>query len=149
MHVNVEPKGVRNVKVLTAAIAGLVMLSCSALPAHASTAAEKTKLGNQLLGQGLANDALIFYDQAVDINPYYWPAYLNRGKALLRLGQTRYAMDDFKKTLQLNPDASEARRYLGGGRRSSATRRSKPVPIAKSETRSKSTKESAKKFTAK
>lgn len=119
-------------KVLTAVLASFVVLSWSAHPVIAASAEEKTRLGNQLLGHGYPSDALIFYDQAVDINPYYWPAYLNRGKALLRLGQRRYAMDDFKKTLQLNPGASEARRYLGGGSRSPGARRTKATSATKS-----------------
>lgn len=80
----------------------------------AATAEEKVKLGDKLLKQGYASDALLFYDQAVDLNQYYWPAYLNRGKALLQLGQKRFALDDFKKVLQLNPDSAEARHYLTG-----------------------------------
>ena len=137
-------------KVLTAAIAGFIVLSLSALPAHAGSAEEKTRLGNQLLGRGYPNDALIFYDQAVDINPYYWPAYLNRGKALLRLGQRRYAMDDFKKTLQLNPEASEARQYLGGTRRSTASQGTKSKAATKTAPPPKAaTKEAARQSAAK
>ena len=132
-------------KVLTTAIAGFVVLSCSLPPALASSAEEKTRLGNQLLERGYPNDALIFYDQAVDINPSYWPAYLNRGKALLRLGQRRYAMDDFKKTLQLNPDDAEARRYLGSGRRSPASRSTRPQTATKAPRAQKTvTKEASK-----
>lgn len=107
-------------------LACLVLFLSLWQPVCAATAEEKVKLGNRLLNDGYADQALIFYDQAVDINPHYWPAYLNRGKALLRLGQRRYAMDDFKKTLELNPDASEARRLLGSGRRTGRSSANKP-----------------------
>ena len=83
----------------------------------AATAEEKVKLGNQLLSQDYAQGALAFYDQAIDLNPYFWPTYLNRGKALLKLGQRRLAMDDFHKTLELNPDSTEAKHYLGNSYR--------------------------------
>lgn len=106
-------------------------------PVWAAGAEEKVKLGNRLLNEGYPDQALIFYDQAVDINPHYWPAYLNRGKALLRLGQRRYAMDDFKKALELNPDSAEARRLLGSGRRTGR------LPANKARPKGKTSKEPA------
>jgi tetratricopeptide (TPR) repeat protein len=112
-------------------LAGLVLFLSLLHPVIAATAEEKVKLGNRLLNEGYPDQALIFYDQAVDINPHYWPAYLNRGKALLRLGQRRYALDDFKKTLELNPDATEACRLLGSGRRTGRSQGNKPRPKEK------------------
>lgn len=87
---------------------------CSTQAALASPATDKVSLGDRLLAQGNAESALHFYDQAVELNASYWPAYLHRGDALMKLGQTRYATDDYRKVLQLYPGCPEALMRLHG-----------------------------------
>ena len=90
-----------------------VLLLCGQA-AWAESAQEKMQLADTLMKQGSASSALHFYDQAVDLNPNFYLAYLRRGDALMKLGQRRFALDDYRKALKLNPGCPEVLRRLNG-----------------------------------
>ena len=90
--------------------------------AMASPAEDKLALGDKLLAAGDASTALHFYDKAIDLNNSSWKAYLHRGDALMKLGERNYAMDDYKKVLQLYPGCPEALSRLHKGSRHSGKR---------------------------
>ena len=67
-------------------------------------------LGNTLLKQGLAADAIRSYTAAIEANPEYVEAYTNRATAYLLLGKHHEAERDYHEALRLRPgyEAAEA-----------------------------------------
>jgi tetratricopeptide (TPR) repeat protein len=57
--------------------------------------------------------------QAVELNPYHFPALSMMGKSYLQLGQTTLALGCFERALRLNPNREDYRVHISRLRRSS------------------------------
>ena len=56
--------------------------------------------------------ALKEFDLAVNIDPNYFPVYVARAEAAVRWGETKLAIESYKKVLKLNSDDWHARKAL-------------------------------------
>ena len=63
--------------------------------------------------QGLLEQAIGEFDQAIDLNPQDADAYLNRGLAYYDLGDLEQAVEDYSQAILLNP--KDARAYTNRG----------------------------------
>ena len=70
-------------------------------------------LGTALLKTGNADEAMVHYQMALEINPDYAEAHYNLGYALLKMGNVDEAIAHFQKALQIKPDYAEAHNNLG------------------------------------
>jgi len=70
-------------------------------------------MGTVQLEKGQNEQAIVFFNKALDLNPKYVDAYYNRGIAYRRQGLNELAIADYTKTLELNP--KEARAYANRG----------------------------------
>jgi dienelactone hydrolase len=69
--------------------------------------------GIQSLDSGNVDEAISFFSKAIEINPKYSEAYLNRGNAYRRKGQYDQAISDYNKALEINPRSDEAHYHRG------------------------------------
>jgi tetratricopeptide (TPR) repeat protein len=70
-------------------------------------------LGNALLQKGQVDEAILHYQEALDIRPTYQSAHYNLGNALLQKGQVDDAIVHYLDALEIRPDDVEARINLG------------------------------------
>ena len=70
-------------------------------------------MGTVQLEKGENEQAIAFFNRALEVNPKYADAYYNRGIAYRRQGLNELAISDYTKTLDLNP--KEARAYVNRG----------------------------------
>ncbi|HUL19843.1 MAG TPA: tetratricopeptide repeat protein [Thermodesulfobacteriota bacterium] len=70
-------------------------------------------LGAVLLKQGRGQEALVHFNRALEINPYYADAHCNLGVLLLRQGKYREAIPSFTAALRYKPHGVEALTNLG------------------------------------
>jgi tetratricopeptide (TPR) repeat protein len=70
-------------------------------------------LGNALLREGKAGDAIGHFEQALQIKPDYPPAHGNLGIALVQVGRLPEAMAQYEEALRLKPNYAEAHLNLG------------------------------------
>lgn len=69
-------------------------------------------LGNACYHKGKLNDALRYYDQAIQADPSYASAYGNGAITALQLSQFHKAADYFQKVLELKPGDAQAQKGL-------------------------------------
>jgi hypothetical protein len=60
--------------------------------------------GATFLAQNCFDEALVAFDQVLDIDPKLVPAHLNRGAALRALGRARESLSCYERVLELAPD---------------------------------------------
>jgi tetratricopeptide (TPR) repeat protein len=70
-------------------------------------------LGNALKSQGKIEEAIVHFNQALQINPAYAKAYNNLGTALAAQGKTEEAIKHFGIALSINPGNAEAHSNIG------------------------------------
>ncbi len=70
-------------------------------------------LGNALKSQGKIEEAIVHFNQALQINPGYAKAYNNLGTALAAQGKTEEAIKHFGIALSINPGNAEAHSNIG------------------------------------
>jgi tetratricopeptide (TPR) repeat protein len=63
---------------------------------------------NELHAGNLA-EAIILFTQEIEENPQNADAYFFRGKAFRQIGNTQAALNDFHRTLELNPNHNQAK----------------------------------------
>jgi tetratricopeptide (TPR) repeat protein len=85
----------------------LVVLSLAGV-ALAQSAPECYKQGIKAHKNGHYDQAIAHYNKALELNPTYMEAYLNRGIASSRQGHPDEAIADFNKVLELNPGYAKA-----------------------------------------
>ncbi|MFQ5742579.1 MAG: VWA domain-containing protein [Acidobacteriota bacterium] len=66
----------------------------------------------ELIADGRAIEAIEQLNLALRLDGTYWPAYLQRARALIHLGRLEQAQTDLLRLLDLRPDASIARGLL-------------------------------------
>ncbi len=62
------------------------------------------KQANSLLDQKNYQEALEFYEKAINIKPDYYPALSGKGEALYGLGRYQEALEFYEKAININPD---------------------------------------------
>ena len=70
-------------------------------------------MGNAYLDRGQPARAAEVFTLAVNLDSGFALAYFNRGIARQRLGDSIGANEDFRRTLELDPNAEQARQQLG------------------------------------
>ena len=91
-------------------------------------------LGNAMWQAGRIQDAMMHYEQALQIKPDYAGAHLDLGAAFLNLGKPEAALRHYEQALQIEPNSAEVHRNLGvaGCRKRLATTRKRcgsiPIP---------------------
>ena len=63
--------------------------------------------------QGLYTEAISHYDKAIQLDPDFAKAYINRGNSNFQLGQYQTAITDYTKAIELDPD--DALAYINRG----------------------------------
>jgi protein O-GlcNAc transferase len=69
--------------------------------------------GTVLKEQGRWQEAILYYENAVELEPHYVEAHYNMGEAYLNLGNLTKAVFCFKQSLNLKPDLTEAWNQMG------------------------------------
>jgi tetratricopeptide (TPR) repeat protein len=72
-----------------------------------------SNLGNALLQKGKVDEALVHYQQALQIKPDSAETHNNLGNALLQQGKVDEAIAHWQQALQIKPDFAEAHNNLG------------------------------------
>ena len=69
----------------------------------------RVQAGIALMHPGSYEQAIAKFDEALDLSPGLWNAYLQRGLAKQNLGSLDAALTDLEKALELNNELTEAR----------------------------------------
>jgi Flp pilus assembly protein TadD len=69
-------------------------------------------LANALARKGQSDEAMVHYNQAINLEPNYADAYYNRGNVLFAKGHIEEAIADWEKTLLLQPNDFNAHTCL-------------------------------------
>ena len=64
--------------------------------------------GNDLLSHGKYNEAINAYEKAVEINPHYYPAWVEMGNALDEIGKHDEAVQAYNEAIEINPHCNAA-----------------------------------------
>jgi Flp pilus assembly protein TadD len=73
----------------------------------------QTNLGIALAQSGKTKEAIVHYEQALQVKPDLADAHYNLGISLARVGRTPEAMDHWERALQVEPDFAEVDNNLG------------------------------------
>ena len=73
----------------------------------------RNNLGTELLDQGRLNEALSYFEQALQENPNKAEIYNNIGNTLLQLGRVDESFSPLQKALELDPNRPDVRSNLG------------------------------------
>jgi tetratricopeptide (TPR) repeat protein len=83
------------------------LVGAMVMPVAATTQMEESvtlvQTGNDLMAQGRYGDALIAFDNAIEMDPYSSLAWNGRGIALLKMGAIKGAPEAFKKAVEIDP----------------------------------------------
>src|SRR5437764_1191815 len=63
--------------------------------------------------KGRSNEAMVHYEEALRLQPYYADAYYNRGNVLFAKGRIDEAIADWEKALELQPNDADSHTGLG------------------------------------
>lgn len=69
--------------------------------------------GSLLITKNLLDEAIVFFDEAIEIKPDFAKAYAERGRAKNLKGDKEGAFEDLKKSIELNPEGEEAKKFEG------------------------------------
>lgn len=69
--------------------------------------------GTLLITKEQLDEAIAFFDDAIDVKPDFAKAYAERGRAKNLKGDKEGAFNDLKKSIELNPDGEEAKKFEG------------------------------------
>ena len=62
---------------------------------------------------GRVNEAIPYFQRALELKPDYVEAYSNLGSCLLRIGRVNEAITQFQRALELKPDSIEIHNNFG------------------------------------
>lgn len=74
---------------------------------------EINSFGYQLAGEKKMDDALKIFRLNIELYPNAWNTYDSYGENLLIVGKKKEALENYKKSLELNPDNENAKKVLG------------------------------------
>ena len=94
-------------------LALLTISACAVLPNQSTRPEDWFQQGVSLLQSGQYDRAIEAFSQALELDPQYSEAYLNRGLAWAGKGEFTQAIANYTKALELNPRESNA--YLHRG----------------------------------
>jgi tetratricopeptide (TPR) repeat protein len=80
---------------------------------HLGTAFVEMNLGDAFARKGRPDEAIVHFEQAIELQPDYAEAYYNRGNVLFAKGRIDEAIVDFEKALQIQPNDADAHTGLG------------------------------------
>lgn len=69
--------------------------------------------GKLLITLGKYDEAITFFDEAIEAAPDFAKAYAERGRAKNLRGDQAGAFEDLKKSIELNPEGEEAQKFNG------------------------------------
>jgi tetratricopeptide (TPR) repeat protein len=81
--------------------------------ANAERPEAQTSLGSFYAGQGERQPAIDAYQTAIEIAPYFLPAYVNLADFYRRLGMEPEALELLQKAVRINPNIASAHHALG------------------------------------
>ncbi len=83
-------------------------------PAHRFVNTERlmNEAGYFLLGEGLVAEAIRIFRLNVEAYPESWNVYDSLGEAYMEAGEKELAVENYERSLDMNPDNSNARRML-------------------------------------
>ncbi len=99
----------------------LALAGCGSGEENPGTGApEKTQLGAEALNQqgvdadglGLYQEALGYFDQALEKNPWVPEVHKNRGNVLYKLNKKAEAVEAYRKALELNREDADLHNYV-------------------------------------
>ena len=70
-------------------------------------------LADALARKGRSDEAMVHYEEALRLQPYYADAYYNRGNVLFAKGRIDEAIADWEKALELQPNDADSHTGLG------------------------------------
>jgi len=73
---------------------------------------ELNRLGYQLLGQNRFDEAVLIFIENVRVFPDSWNVYDSLAEAYMKRGQREKAIENYNKSLSMNPENDNARRML-------------------------------------
>lgn len=73
---------------------------------------EINSFGYRLVGKNNINDALKIFKLNTQLYPNAWNTYDSYGETLLKVGQKKEALENYKKSLKLNPENENAKKVL-------------------------------------
>ena len=76
-------------------------------------AQERYSAGIELQNQGLLEEAIAEYDEAISIDPDFVEAYSSRGVAYALLNEDEKAIQDFSEAIRLSPDSADVYKNRG------------------------------------
>jgi tetratricopeptide (TPR) repeat protein len=65
------------------------------------------RMGLEQFNRGEYSEAIVSFDQAIQLNPVYAAAYFQRGMAYSKLGQFEAAISSYDRAIEINPDSAE------------------------------------------
>jgi tetratricopeptide (TPR) repeat protein len=87
-------------------------LKQSADPAYDFSESELNELGYELLGENKTQDAIEILKLNGEAFPSSWNVYDGLGEAFMKNGNKELAIENYKKSLELNPQNSNAEDML-------------------------------------
>jgi protein O-mannosyl-transferase len=77
------------------------------------TAFMEVNLADALARKGRSDEAMVHYEEAIKLQPYYAAAYYDRGNVLFAEDRIDEAIADWERTLELQPNDADAHTCLG------------------------------------
>lgn len=74
---------------------------------------EINSFGYQLVKENKMDDALKVFRLNIELYPTAWNTYDSYGEILLQVGKKQEGLENYKKSLELNPDNENAKKVLG------------------------------------
>lgn len=78
----------------------------------ATSAQQYDAMGSALYDKGFYSQALDYFKNAVQADPYDWQGYQNMGNAFLKLNDSQQAAAAYQQSLQINPQNIDLKRTL-------------------------------------
>jgi tetratricopeptide (TPR) repeat protein len=102
-------------------IMAFIIVMVYILPVKAETADEWIKYGNQLYSQGKYEEAIKYYDAAINVDANNIRAWSNKGNALYAMRRYGEAVTCYDKVLSIDPNNKTAQEYKNKAVQGSST----------------------------
>lgn len=108
----------------------LAVLCLTSLTAGAVTSQEYYQAATGLYQQGKYDQAVQYYQAAVQLDANNWQAYQGMGHAYFRSGKTQEALKAYDESLRLNPSNTELKKFVDAQKAANPTPALSAAPIA-------------------